>query len=161
MSSIAEALLGKDAAKAIASSAAHAKRVHRIDDDEEEHVPANEPAITPFVVADARGELLATRPVLQKPRRRREAKENAMPRGIYKRKKRAAGEGEAGAAVKERPAKAKRGRRAAAAGGGEAHFIVDDMGCIAVEKGGARVDLSLPDTKRLAAFIERTKAFRT
>jgi hypothetical protein len=43
----------------------------------------------------------------------------------------------------------------------EASFIVDDAGRVTVVGAdGARVELTLPDTKRLAGFIDRTKSFR-
>jgi hypothetical protein len=163
MSSIADALLGKDAAVAFEKSAGLAKRVHRCGDDEEELVPerdekgAVKPIVKPFLVGDGRGELLATR-ATEEPgvRTRRKAKEEAMPRGIYKRKKKSAAAGEAST-----PQPAKRARRANGATTREAHFVVDEVGQVTIIAGdGAKIELTLPDTKRLAGFIDRTKAFR-
>lgn len=164
--SLAEELLGKNGADALAKSAGLAKRVHRIDDDEEEVVIERDdkghakPRITPFLVGAGRDELLVTRPTESRNiRNARKSTEAGMPRGIYKRKKKSAGAGEAGTAVKL-PVQAKRGRRANAPGGA-AHFSVDESGCITIAAAGAHIALDLPDTKRLAAFLERTKAIRT
>lgn len=44
---------------------------------------------------------------------------------------------------------------------GECSFAVNDAGCVTVTGvDGARIELSLPDTKRLEAFMGRTKSIR-
>lgn len=136
-------------------------RVHRIADDPEPEEPRDErgqpvPAITPFIAGGARGELLTAKG------------DKTMPKGIYKRKPRAAVEAEAAAAPSaEKPASRKRAKKTDEEGrrpppGAVASFVVDDAGRVSiVPAAGARIDLSIPDTKRLAAFLERTKRFRS
>lgn len=142
------------------------RRVHRIGDEEEEHVVERDekgivkPVEQPFIVTAARGEQLTTRTPEPRELRSKKAKEGEMPKGHYVRKKRSNGAGEA-LTPTPATAPARRGKkRAAAPANSAACFIVDDLGRVSIECGGARVNLDLPETKRLAAFIDRTKAFR-
>lgn len=87
-----------------------------------------------------------------------------MPKGVYKRKDREAAE--PGAAGEPKAPRKKRAKKINGGGRGATPaavtFVVDDMGRVSiVPADGERLDLSGADTKRLAAFLDRTKAFRS
>lgn len=116
---------------------------------------------------DAEGERIDRAAAVPPP----QAKETAMPSGVYPRKPRAAksdqpGEGKPVTEKRKKPGvkKAKGGKvvaRLASTSSTEPNFVVDDAGRIAIIDGTTRIDLSVSSTRRLVQFMDRTKSFRS
>lgn len=123
------------------------KRTHRLGDEPEDEAVERIPAAPPP-----------------------QAKETAMPKGVYPRKAKGDQPSAEAKAVTQKPKKAKTKKarakpakvaaRLASTSKSEPNFVVDDAGRVAIIDGTTRIDLSVSATKRLALFIDRTKGFR-
>lgn len=145
------------------SAPAIERRVHRIAGDDEDQDLKLADALPPRPVSFA-----TVAPVIQPSA---PPSGDPMPRGLYERKPKSGGAGEAQGegtkpvTRKKRAAKKTNGSTAKAAPArrravGEASFSVSDAGAMLIRDGQQEIQLERADVQRLAKFLENTKAIR-